>query len=273
MDLDLHDYAACLFDLDGTLWTGSGLYDGACDLMRALTAAETRCVIVSNNSVLTGERARAALARHGLGGDPLAVTVTDVAGEYIRKVVGNGTARVRVAGVAALTEACRAAGLRTMGLREPGRADVLLLGLHDSFTYGSLERLAVCVEQGERLVVTNEDPWHPGPNGTKVPETGALLAALLTVYPCDYLTVGKPGPLLFDRALALAGVGASEAVMIGDSLSTDVAGARSVGIDAIWISFGRPLPELADGEPTAVCESLSELALAFGTRDRASVQL
>ncbi len=268
MSLNLDDYAAYLFDLDGTLWTGSELYDGAFDLMQCLAEAGKRSVIVSNNSVLTGDRARAVLAERGLAGEPLAVTVVDVAGEYVGRLLGADAGRVRVAGAPLLAERCRAAGLETVDLGEPEQADVVLLGLHDSFAYQSLERLAACVEKGERLVVTNEDPWHPGPNGARVPETGALLAGVRAVYPCDYLTVGKPEPLLFDRALELAGVAASEALMVGDSLYTDVAGARRAGIDSVWISFGRSLPQRACGSPSAVYESLSELAAELAAQGR-----
>lgn len=270
MNPPLHDYTAYLFDLDGTLWTGSELYDGASDLMQCLAEAGRMCVIVSNNSVLTGDRARAVLAERGLAGDPLAVTVTDVAGEYVATMLGPEAARsrVRVVGAPFLAERCRAAGLETVDLWEPEQADVVLLGLHDSFTYQSLERLAACVEQGERLVATNEDPWHPGPNGAKVPETGALLAGVRAICRCEYRAVGKPGRLLFDRALELAGVAASDAVMIGDNLDTDVAGARRAGIDSVWISFGRPLPERTDGGPTAVYESLSELAVDLSAQGR-----
>lgn len=270
MDMRLHDYTAYLFDLDGTLWTGSELYAGASNLMQCLAEAGKRCVIVSNNSVLTGDRARAVLAERGLAGEPLAVTVTDVAGEYVARLLGAdaGRGRVRVAGAPLLHRQCRLAGLETVDLWEPEQADVVLLGLHDSFTYQSLERLVACVEQGERFVVTNEDPWHPGPEGAKVPETGALLAGVRAICQCEYRAVGKPGRLLFDRALELAGVAASDAVMVGDSLDTDVAGARRAGIDSVWISFARPLPDCDDRSPTAVYESLSELAADLRAQSR-----
>jgi putative hydrolase of the HAD superfamily len=45
----------------------------------------------------------------------------------------------------------------------------------------------------------------------------------------------KPSPEIFERALAIAGVAAHEAVHVGDSLAEDVAGARAAGIEAVLI--------------------------------------
>jgi len=53
----------------------------------------------------------------------------------------------------------------------------------------------------------------------------------------------KPAPLLFEEALALAGVGPSDALHVGDSLSADVEGARNAGIEAVWLNRSdEPVP-------------------------------
>ncbi len=54
----------------------------------------------------------------------------------------------------------------------------------------------------------------------------------------------KPRKELFEFALKSTGLSAEEVVHIGDSLSSDVKGASSVGINAIWINrSGKPVPE------------------------------
>jgi putative hydrolase of the HAD superfamily len=45
----------------------------------------------------------------------------------------------------------------------------------------------------------------------------------------------KPAAVIFDRALAVAGMQPREAVHIGDSVDDDIAGARAAGIDAILV--------------------------------------
>lgn len=46
----------------------------------------------------------------------------------------------------------------------------------------------------------------------------------------------KPDPAIFLRALELAGAEAAETVYIGDSPTSDVAGARAAGITPIWMN-------------------------------------
>jgi putative hydrolase of the HAD superfamily len=50
--------------------------------------------------------------------------------------------------------------------------------------------------------------------------------------------INKPQPGIFEIALERNGVTADEAVMIGDSYSSDIAGAKVAGIDQIWIHNG-----------------------------------
>jgi putative hydrolase of the HAD superfamily len=69
----------------------------------------------------------------------------------------------------------------------------------------------------------------------------------------------KPSPAIFESALRLAGVPASGAVHVGDSLDEDVAGARAAGIEPILIHRG-------DGPAVTgvrTISSLSELAAAL----------
>ena len=68
--------------------------------------------------------------------------------------------------------------------------------------------------------------------------------------------INKPQPEIFRIALELNGVSADEAIMIGDSYSSDIAGAKAAGIDQIWLHTGETdetatyiVPELKDVLP------------------------
>jgi putative hydrolase of the HAD superfamily len=53
----------------------------------------------------------------------------------------------------------------------------------------------------------------------------------------------KPSPVIFERALAVAGVAADEATHVGDSVDEDIVGARAAGIEAVLIKRdGTPGP-------------------------------
>jgi HAD superfamily hydrolase (TIGR01549 family) len=59
----------------------------------------------------------------------------------------------------------------------------------------------------------------------------------------------KPHPSIFADALAAAGVGAHEALMVGDSLKADVEGALGAGLRAAWLRRSGDVPA---GAPASV---------------------
>jgi YjjG family noncanonical pyrimidine nucleotidase len=59
--------------------------------------------------------------------------------------------------------------------------------------------------------------------------------------------VSKPDPRIFEIALDRLGVAAGDTVMVGDSWTADIAGARAAGIRAIWFNPTRlPKPQHDD---------------------------
>lgn len=116
--------------------------------------------------------------------------------------------------------------------------NVVVLMRDARFTYAKLERAANALRAGAKLIVANADLTHPGPLDRVVPETGALLAALLACVgetQMQRCLIGKPGPMLFEHACAYLGVAPEETVMIGDNPQTDGEGAINAGIQPILI--------------------------------------
>jgi phosphoserine phosphatase len=59
--------------------------------------------------------------------------------------------------------------------------------------------------------------------------------------------VAKPRPEVFAHTLGLLGVGAAEAVMVGDSLERDVRGAEACGIRGVWLNRTGPRSPAPNG--------------------------
>ena len=89
------------------------------------------------------------------------------------------------------------------------------------------------------VVITN------GPEFSQVPKIEAIQ---LENY-VDHIIIGgqepeqKPARSIFDKALHLANCDASEAIHIGDSLSSDIAGAKNSGIKSIWVQHQQAIDE------------------------------
>jgi putative hydrolase of the HAD superfamily len=81
-------------------------------------------------------------------------------------------------------------------------------------------------------LVTNGSPSAQEPKLAGAGITGAFDVCVFA----GYETAPKPDREPFDRATSTLGVDPTEAVMVGDSLSSDVAGAQSVGMPAVHLS-------------------------------------
>lgn len=75
----------------------------------------------------------------------------------------------------------------------------------------------------------------------------------------------KPAPRLFHEALARLGVAPGDAVYVGDHPMRDVAGAKAIGMGAVWVrNADRPLGA-SDPRPDLVIEDIVELVARHPT--------
>jgi YjjG family noncanonical pyrimidine nucleotidase len=75
----------------------------------------------------------------------------------------------------------------------------------------------------------------------------------------EEIGLSKPDPRFFEAALSGLGAKAADALCVGDSLSSDIRGARGARIAACWFNpGGAPLPEGAEA-PDHVVRDLREL--------------
>lgn len=108
-------------------------------------------------------------------------------------------------------------------------------------TLPALDRLARA--RVEAVVVSNH-VWRL-PEIVRALGAGAKFEGVVT---SARVGARKPHPRIYEHALRLTSARADEVVMVGDSLSADVAGAERAGIHGVYLDrLGRPAP---DGVPT-----------------------
>ena len=110
-------------------------------------------------------------------------------------------------------------------------------------------------------VITN------GPGDTqieKVQVTG--IAPYLRVFAVSgVLRVGKPEPGIFLRALEYARCPPGQALYVGDSLTSDIVGAKGVGMYAVWINRKKIAKPQNVVSPDLEIKGLRELLPLFGS--------
>jgi len=105
------------------------------------------------------------------------------------------------------------------------------------FYPGIIEFLAEARKLFTTVVITN------GPEFSQIPKVEAVN---LSVH-VDHIIIGgqepeeKPARSIFDKALKLANCEAHEAIHVGDSLVTDIAGAHESCITSVWVQHQQPL--------------------------------
>ena len=102
---------------------------------------------------------------------------------------------------------------------------------------------------GGILLVLNSDAWAPNIDGSRSPVSGALAERLRLESGCaEVHYFGKPFSGIFDKVKASLPAGSS-ILMVGDTLGTDVMGARYAGMgSALVVGRNEPAGELADDE-------------------------
>lgn len=225
MRLDLYDAFLC--DLDGCLISGATVLPGAQAL---LEYAGDRLIILSNNSTDTPATLSARLKRLGLSAPPERIVLAGAAAlDHLAQI---GDVRLRLYANAALRAYAQGLGL-SLDSPEPTH---ILLTRDETFGYKDLRDALELLAKGAQLFVANPDESHPGPDGTPVPETGSLLAAILSVLPdLRYTMIGKPEAGLYHAALARLSGDVRKVLAIGDNPKTDAAGAARLGIECALV--------------------------------------
>lgn len=230
----LSGYGAVLLDLDGTVYQGERAVPGAGDVVNAVRERGHTVRYVTNNAARTPEDVASRLRGFGLaatGGD-----VDTSAGAAARLLAGKlpGGATVLVVGAPALAEEVRAAGLTPVP-DASCRPDAVVQGFSEDIGWRDLAEACVAIRDGAMWVACNADATLPTERGP-LPGNGSLVAALRTSTGVEPLVAGKPEPPLLRAAAEAAGSGPP--LVVGDRLSTDIAGASRVGFDALLVLTG-----------------------------------
>lgn len=218
---------AVLIDLAGVLHTGDEALPGAVRALDRLRASGLSLRFLTNTTRTPSTVLFARLQRMGF---TLAASEIQTAALAARTLV-------------------RSRGQRLLWLVHPDIAgemgesasdpDVVVLGdMGEHYTYLLLNHAFRLLMQGLPLMAMARNRYFMEPDGLSL-DMGAFVAGLEYSAGIKAEITGKPAPSFFNAALAELGIGAAEAVLIGDDLADDIGGAQAAGIPGILVRTGK----------------------------------
>jgi glycerol-1-phosphatase len=259
----LRRYDSALLDLDGCVWVGDEPTPRAVEAVAALREAGKGVAFVTNDGRLAGEEFVRKLWRLGFQASLEEVVTVGGALQHWLAERRDRAASAFVIGSAAIWRHVEDAGLRIVNDTDLAtRADLVVVAAHDDFRYAELRTAIQAVARGAGVVAAGRDATFPMPDGPW-PGTGSVLAAVEKATGAKAVSVGKPEAAIFQTALDR--LGGDGALVVGDRLDSDFAGARAAELDAAIVLTGatsRSEAEAADPAPVAIAETLADLVLA-----------
>ena len=255
----LREMRGLVFDLDGCVWTGEVLTPGAAEVLALIRRQGKGLCFLTNNSRARASTMQAKLERLGVSAKEAEVlTPLEILGEVVAQRWG--PSRVLAIGGPELAAVLVEAGHTLVAVDAYREATVVVVGNDFDFSYERLTAAARAVDAGAAFVTPNIDPRLPMEDGQFLPGCGAIVEAVASAAGARPIVIGKPEPPLFELALQRMGLGVDDAAMVGDSIDSDVRGARRVGMTAVLFApKGGP-----DGVAHYIVKSMPQLKRLLG---------
>lgn len=227
-------YDLALVDLDGVAYRGHEPIDGAAAGLAGARAAGMRLVFVTNNASREPGSVADQLTSLDIPTEPGDVlTAAQACAALLATRLSPGD-KVLVVGGAGLLTAVREAGFEVVSTADDAPVAVAQ-GFAPEIGWAQLAEAAYAVSRGAWFVASNLDLSLPTARGF-APGNGALVGAVRAATGVVPDSAGKPASTMYE--IAVERHGAREALVVGDRLDTDLAGARSGGFAGLHVLTG-----------------------------------
>ncbi|MFS0560516.1 HAD-IIA family hydrolase [Terribacillus sp. 179-K 1B1 HS] len=233
--LNIHDFDAYCFDLDGTIYVGNQLLPGVKNTIDLLRKHDKSILYITNGPTRTREECQQLLCGLGLPTKlEEVITASSLATSYFMDY--HPDASVYIVGEAAIAKEFSPYPLRITG--DPFQATHVLVGLDRAFTYDKLNTAMTAVRNGAKLIATNPDPACPVPGGF-IADTFAIAKAIEVAagHKIDDI-IGKPSAYYIQKVMEHLNVPKDRCLIIGDRLDTDIVMGKNNNISTCLVLTG-----------------------------------
>lgn len=250
------DYEHFCFDLDGTVYVGGDLVEGAVEKINYLVSLKKKISFISNNSSKNKSEYVRKLTGIGIGCSESNITLsTDSVIKFLKE---NDVKKVYVLGTIALERALLDEGFE---LSEE-HAEYVVVGYDTELTYKKLVIASSLINRSIDYVATHCDMFCPSENGP-IPDAGALIELLVCTTGVRPVKIfGKPLASMIIDVCNLKGITLEDTVMIGDRLYTDIKLAENANISSVLVLSGetsRDQVEYSEIRPTYILNSIADI--------------
>lgn len=221
-----------LLDMDGVLYRGKHLIEGAADFINELLNNDIPFLFLTNNSSPTPKDLSVKLEKYGLDVPKSHFYTCAMATvDFLSLNKPEGTAFV--IGEGGILTALDKAGYGITS-NDP---DYVIVAEGRTINYENMQAAQNMILNGAHLIATNLDETCPTDNGFR-PGCGALVASLEKATNKAAYSVGKPSPFMMRAARKKLGLQTSQTIMIGDTMETDIKGAVELGFNSVLVLSG-----------------------------------
>ena len=236
----LGDKKLYIFDMDGTIYLGSRVFDFAIRFIDNLRKSGRRVLFFTNNASHTTEFYVSKLTRLGFSPTPDEImTSGDVTMEFLlRHRTGK---QVYLVGTDELGENFKTRGM-PLSDGTGKTCDIVVTSFDTTLTYEKLDNACRFVRNGAEYLSTHPDFNCPTEDGF-IPDSGAI-AAFVTASTGKVPTYfGKPYRETVEMIEEATGIDRSEMCIFGDRLYTDIALGKRHGVCSVLVLSGETTEE------------------------------
>ncbi|CAN5409020.1 HAD-IIA family hydrolase [soil metagenome] len=220
-----------LIDMDGVIYSGETLIEGADTFIAHLLQNNIRFTFMTNNSQRTSLEVIRKLKRLGIEvGEEHVYTSAMATGKFLGD---QGVKTAYVLGEGGLLTSLHENGI-TLVDSDP---EFVVLGEGRNFTLEMVQRAVDMILAGAKFVTTNRDPSpkKPGWNNLGIAATTAMIEEATGI---KAFVIGKPSPVMMRSARKFLGLETAETTVVGDTMETDIQGGVQMGYKTILVLSG-----------------------------------
>lgn len=257
---NIKDIKCFLLDMDGTIYLGNKLIDGAKDFLNTLKEKKIKYLFLTNNSSKNKDRYVEKLNGLGIEANREDVFTSGEATTIYLNRLKKG-AKIFLLGTKDLEEEFEKAGFILVKERAKD-IDFVVLGFDTTLTYEKLWIACEYIVEGVTYIATHPDFNCPLEGGKFMPDVGSMIELIKASTGKTPTVIGKPSSHIIEAILNKYSLNKEELAMVGDRLYTDIRTGLDNGLTSILVMSGETNEEMLKEtiyKPDFIFNSVKEL--------------